>query len=50
MKCELLTEQNLAPMLDFADDENTRYDEAMLKAFLNKEHAYALPALTTARQ
>ncbi len=41
MQCELLTEQNLALMLDFVDDENTRYDEAVLKAFLHKEHAYA---------
>ena len=33
MKCELLTEQYLALMLEFIDDENTKYDEAMLKAF-----------------
>ncbi len=44
MKCELLTEQNLALMLDFVDDENTRYDEAVLKAFLHKEYAYAYVA------
>lgn len=25
MKCELLAEQNLALMLDFIDDENTKY-------------------------
>ena len=40
MKCELLTEQNLALLHDFVDDENTRYDEAVLKAFLHREHAY----------
>lgn len=33
MKCELLAEQNLALMLDFVDDENTKYDEAVLKVF-----------------
>ena len=32
MKCELLAEQNLALMLDFVDDENTKYDEVVLKA------------------
>lgn len=26
MKCELLAEQNLPMMLDFVDDENTKYD------------------------
>jgi hypothetical protein len=26
MKCELLAEHNLALMLDFVDDENTKYD------------------------
>ena len=40
MKCKLLAEQNLSLMLDFADDENTKYDEAMLKAFLNEKNAY----------
>ena len=25
MKCELLAEHNLALMLDFVDDENTKY-------------------------
>ena len=25
MKCELLAEENLALMLDFIDDENTKY-------------------------
>ena len=28
MKCELLTEQNLALMLDFIDDENTKYSDS----------------------
>ena len=27
-------------MFDFIDDENTKYDEAMLKAFLNEKNAY----------
>ena len=40
MKCELLAEQNLALMLDFIDDENTKYDEAVLKAFLNEKNTY----------
>ena len=40
MKYELLAEQNLALMLDFVDDENTKYDEAVLKAFLNEKNAY----------
>ena len=40
MKCELLAEQNLALLFDFVDDENTKYDEAMLKAFLNEKNAY----------
>ena len=41
MKCEQLTEHNLALMRGFVDDENTRYDEAVLKAFLREENAYA---------
>ena len=40
MKCELLAEQNLSMMLDFVDDENTKYDEAVLKTFLNEKNAY----------
>ena len=28
MKCELLAEENLALMLDFIDDENTKYTES----------------------
>ena len=40
MKCELLAEQNLALMPDFVDDENTKYDEAVLKAFLYEKNAY----------
>ena len=40
MKCELLAEQNLSLMHDFVDDENTKYDEAVLKAFLNEKNAY----------
>ena len=40
MKCELLSEQNLTLMFDFIDDENTKYDETVLKAFLNEKNAY----------
>ena len=40
MKCELLTEQNLLLLLDFIDDENTKYDETLLKDFLNEKNAY----------
>ena len=40
MKCELLSEQNLTLMPDFIDDENTKYDEAVLKAFLKEKNAY----------
>ena len=40
MKCELLAEQNLALLLDFIDDESTKYDEGVLKAFLEEKHAY----------
>ena len=32
--------QNLALMLDFVDDENTKYDETVLKAFLEEKNAY----------
>ena len=37
MKCEILAEHNLALMLGFINDENTKYDEALLKAFLNEK-------------
>ena len=40
MKCELLAKQNLALLLDFIDDESTKYDEAVLKTFLNEKNAY----------
>ena len=40
MKYELLAEQNLALLFDFIDDENTKYNEAVLKAFLNENNAY----------
>ena len=33
MKCELLAESNLALLLDFVDDVNTKYDETVLKRF-----------------
>ena len=45
MKCELLTEQNLALLLDFIDDENTKYDEAVLKAFLDEKNVYGYLAV-----
>ena len=45
MKCELLAEENLALMLDFIDDENTKYDEAVLKAFINEKNAYGYIAV-----
>ena len=45
MKCELLNEQNLALMLDFIDDENTKYDKAVLKEFLNEKNAYGYIAV-----
>lgn len=35
MKCELLAESNIMLLLDFIDDMNTKYDENMLKAFLD---------------
>ena len=40
MKCELLSESNLALLLDFIDDVNTKYDETVLKAFLDEKNAY----------
>ena len=40
MKCELLAESNYALLLDFIDDVNTKYDETVLKAFLNEKNAY----------
>ena len=45
MKCEVLAEENLALMLDFIDDENTKYDEAVLKAFINEKNAYGYIAV-----
>ena len=49
MKCELLAEQNLTLMLDFIDDENTKYDEAMLKTFLNEKNAYGYIAVNNGK-
>ena len=45
MKCEVLAEHNLALMFDFIDDENTKYDEAVLKAFLNEKNVYGYVGL-----
>ena len=45
MKCELLAESNLALLLDFIDDENTKYDETVLKAFLDEKNAYGYIAV-----
>ena len=39
MKCELLAESNLALLLDFIDDVSTKYDETVLKAFLDEKNA-----------
>ena len=40
MKCELLAESNIVLLLDFIDDVNTKYDETVLKAFLDEKNAY----------
>jgi len=45
MKCELLEESNYALLLDFIDDVNTKYDETVLKAFLNEKNAYGYIAV-----
>ncbi len=45
MKCELLAESNYAFLLDFIDDVNTKYDETVLKAFLNEKNAYGYIAV-----
>ena len=45
MKCELLAESNLALLPDFVDDVNTKYDETVLKAFLNEKNAYGYIAV-----
>ena len=44
MQCELLAEQNLSMMLDFVDDENTKYDEAVLKTFLGNTDLISIPS------
>ncbi len=45
IKCELLAESNLALLLDFIDDVNTKYDETVLKAFLDENNAYGYIAV-----
>ena len=40
MKCELLSENNLALLFDFIDDQNTKYNEDTLKAFLIEKNAF----------
>ena len=40
MKCELLAESNIVLLLDYIDDVNTKYDETVLKAFLDEKNAY----------
>ena len=40
MKCELLSEHNLALLFDFVDDQNTKYNEDTLKAFLSEKNAF----------
>ena len=49
MKCELLSEHNLALMLDFIDDENTKYDETVLKGFLEEKNAYGYIAVDSGK-
>lgn len=44
MEYKLLEEQDLELMLDFIDDENTRYEEDNLISFLNKENTYGFVA------
>ena len=45
MKSELLAESNYALLLDFIDDVNTKYDETVLKAFLDEKNAYGYIAV-----
>ena len=45
MKCELLAESNLALLSNFIDDMNTKYDEVVLKAFLDEKNAYGYIAV-----
>ena len=40
MKCGLLSEHNLALLFDFVDDQNTKYNEDTLKAFLSEKNAF----------
>ena len=40
MKCEILSEHNLALLFDFVDDQNTKYNEDTLKAFLIEKNAF----------
>ena len=40
MKCEFLSEHNLALLFDFVDDQNTKYKEDTLKAFLIEKNAF----------
>ena len=40
MKIEAFRSQIVDNMLDFVDDENTKYDETVLKTFLNEKNAY----------
>ena len=40
MKCELLSENNFALLFDFIDDQNTKYNEDTLKAFLIEKNAF----------
>ena len=45
MKCELLAESNLVLLSNFIDDMNTKYDEVILKAFLDEKNAYGYIAV-----
>lgn len=44
MEYKLLEEQDLELMLDFIDDESTRYEEDNLISFFNKENTYGFVA------
>ena len=40
MECKLLEKQDIELMKYFVDDENTKYDEVILNAFLEEKNAF----------
>ncbi len=40
MEYRLLEKQDIESMKNFADDENTKYDEVILNAFLEEKNTY----------